>query len=124
MAYHEYPQEWDVRPELLLAQPLMLLRAWRDVWRAPIWIDGVMNWANQDEFDAVMDKCDIGNFCGRPWREWYENSGRWHFGAHFSRDLRLYMERYRAIVKAIEEVERREINELIAEARQHEEALA
>jgi hypothetical protein len=123
MAYYDYPQEWDDLPELLLAQPLMVLRAWRGSLREPIWIKGVANWENRDKFDAAMDKCDIGDFLRHPWWEWYNKSGQWRIGAHFSRDLRLYMERYRMIVKAIKEVEQREINELLAEAMQHEEAL-
>lgn len=123
MTHLNYQVLWDDEPQLLQQQPLSVLRGWRPVLREQIWINGVMNWANSDDFEEEMDRCDTGHF-GREWDEWFrdaENRNRTSIGGTA---VYTWMRRFLEIIRAIEQVEMREINELIAEARQHEEALA
>ena len=115
MCYLDYKQEWDNTPGLLQTLPLYALRAWRDVQREPVWF--AISWqSDRGPFDAVMDKCDTGDFSVREWKKWWEtivgDLGDGHTGAVYV-DRLLQLQRYKNIVQAIERVEAREVAELL-----------
>ena len=68
-SYYEFPDAWTHDRKLALAQPLSVLRAWRDVFRQTVLSD---LFRSEEDSGAVMDECENAPWFGWPhaWHEW------------------------------------------------------
>lgn len=112
MSYYDWEHRWDFHPQQLRELPLMALRAWRTVLRNPIW--HAVEWqCDRERFAAIMDRCDVGRFTPE-WAEWIETLQQDLIVKPAYADDLKWLIRYREVIRAIQEVEAREISELIA----------
>lgn len=117
---YEFPSAWDTDRQAALAQPLSVLRGWRDVLRSEIALEF---WLFDERGTEELDECE-----NAPWYGWPH---RWHerkrdalsdcaLIGHRSADLHLarlrLMTRYEVIIDLVAKKELAEINAAKLEA--------
>jgi hypothetical protein len=119
--HYDFPSAWDTDSEAALAQPLAVVRAWRDVIREAIQSEF---WIYEERDLVELDQCEAAPWTDQWPRRWHERKrdavsdctivGHSRSNLHIAR-LKL-INRYERIINLVALKELREVRALQKEA--------